>query len=93
MARSAASYDEVVLHKNLFRIFFASYRGTSRAFAALLTRSHTVVCSLVRALQKHNLRTRYFAKLFGGVRFTALYLLTATVCTIPFPEWYRLCAA
>ena len=44
--------------------FFASYRGLSRAFAALLTRSHTGVCSLVRALQKHDIDSRYFAKLF-----------------------------
>ena len=42
-------------------IFFASYRGLSRAFAVLLTRSQTGVCSLVRALQKHDTDSRCFA--------------------------------
>ena len=49
--------------------FFASYRGTSRAFAASFTRSHTRVCSLVRSLQKRDLRARYFAKTFWHTLF------------------------
>ena len=46
-------------------IFFASYRGTSRALLSSLFRSSTVVHSLIRSLAKHDLRSRYFAKLSG----------------------------